>query len=53
MKLNAVQVGLRAKSYRALCALLEEPVKGGDSKKAQLKDWGRYFLWEKQAMLLS
>ncbi|MBR5537771.1 MAG: hypothetical protein IKU58_07720 [Clostridia bacterium] len=48
MKLSAVQVGLRVKSYRALCALLEEQVKGGDSKKAQLKEWERYFLWEQQ-----
>lgn len=48
MKLSAVQVGLRVKSYRALCALLEEKVKGGDSKKAQLKEWERYFLWEQQ-----
>lgn len=48
MKLSAVQVGLRLKSYRELCTLLEEPVKGGDSKKAQLKEWGRYFSYEQQ-----
>ena len=31
-----------------MCRILNEQVCGGDSKKAQLKEWARYFLWEKR-----
>lgn len=37
------------KSYRAMCNLLDEPIKnGGDSKQAQLKEWARYFKWHNE-----
>lgn len=35
------------KNYRELCELLGEEIKTSDSKKAQLKRWSRYFLWDK------
>ena len=34
-------------TYKALCALLEQPVYGGDQKKSQLKEFSRYFEFEK------
>lgn len=34
------------KSYRAMCELLDEKATDGNSKKAQLKEWKRYFNWE-------
>ena len=35
--------GMVVKNYGEMCKLLGEDVKGGDSKKAQLKEWERYF----------
>ena len=34
-------------TYKKLCEVLEEKIKGGDSKKKQLDDWNRYFEYEK------
>ena len=34
-------------TYKRLCEILEEKTKGGDSKKKQLEDWFRYFVYEK------
>lgn len=43
-----LKVGQVVKNYKELCALLEEEFKqGGDSRKAQLKEFARYFEWEK------
>ena len=39
--------GIRVANYKELCKLLEEPVKAGNSKKAQLKDFEKYFAYEK------
>lgn len=36
------------KNYRELCELLGEEIKTSSSKKAQLKRWSRYFLWDKK-----
>ena len=42
-----LKIGSEIKNYKTLCTLLEEPIKNGDSKKAQLKNWARYFEFEK------
>ena len=45
---SRLQVGQTVKNYKELCALLGEEFKqGGDSRKAQLKEFARYFEWEK------
>lgn len=45
---SRLQVGRVVKNYKELCALLGEEFKqGGDSRKAQLKEFARYFEWEK------
>lgn len=44
---SRLQVGQVIKNYKELCALLGEKEHGGDSRKAQLKEFARYFEWEK------
>lgn len=39
--------GLEIKNYRALCELVGEEPKTGNGKKAQLKEWERFFAVEK------
>mgnify|MGYP000031295882 CR=1 FL=1 len=39
--------GLEVKNYRALCELVGEEPKTGNGKKAQLKEWDRFFAVEK------
>lgn len=41
-------VGQEIKGYRQLCELLDEQPTTGCSKTAQLKEWRRYFDWEKR-----
>ncbi len=48
MNLNNLSVGLRLKSYKALCELLEEPVHAGNSKVAHLKEFERYFSYVRE-----
>ena len=36
------------KNYKVLCNILEEKIRGGNSKQIQLKEWQRYFAWEKE-----
>jgi hypothetical protein len=43
MKLSNIHNGLIVKNYKEMCSLLSEPVLSGNSKKAQLKEWERYF----------
>ncbi len=45
---SKLELGMVVKNYREMCKILGEEVCGGDSKKAQLKEWARYFLWEKK-----
>ena len=45
-KLSQLQIWEYYK-YSELCALLGEPEKQGNSKKAQEKEWARYFEFEK------
>ena len=45
---NNLYVGLVIKNYKLLCHLLNEEEKKANSKKAQEKEWRRFFDWEKQ-----
>lgn len=45
---SGLELGMVVKNYKEMCRILNEQVCGGDSKKAQLKEWARYFLWEKK-----
>lgn len=45
---SGLELGMVVKNYREMCRILNEQICGGDSKKAQLKEWARYFLWEKK-----
>lgn len=36
-------IGWRIKNYKVLCELLDEKIKTSNSKKAQIKNWQRYF----------
>ncbi|PKM72149.1 MAG: hypothetical protein CVU91_10490 [Firmicutes bacterium HGW-Firmicutes-16] len=42
-----IEAGQVFKNYRLLCAELGEPIKEGDSKKAQLKEFHRFFDFER------
>lgn len=44
---SKLEIGMTVKNYKELCELLDQPIKAGDSKKAQLKDFKCYFDWEK------
>lgn len=48
VKVSTLIIGEVFKNYKELCLFLGEEVLEGNSKKAQLKEWGRYFLWEKK-----
>jgi hypothetical protein len=49
MNLDNLQIGQEIKNYKELCKLLEEPTKdGGKAKEYQLKDFQRYFGFEKE-----
>ena len=47
INVSNISVGQTFKNYKELCNALGEQVKGGDAKKAQLKNWERYFDYEK------
>lgn len=40
--------GMTVKNYKELCTLLGQPVLNGNAKKSQLREWERYFEYEKQ-----
>lgn len=48
MKIDNLKEGMIIKNYKEMCKILDEPMKTGNSKKAQLKEWQRYFSYEKQ-----
>jgi hypothetical protein len=48
MDISNIHVGMIIKNYKQLCSLLNEPIKTGDSKKAQLKEWSRHFSYLKE-----
>lgn len=45
---SVLKSGIVVKNYKEMCRILGEEICGGDSRKAQLKEWGRYFAWEKK-----
>lgn len=40
-------IGMTIKNYKELCTILNEGTKTGKAKQLQLKNWKRYFDWEK------
>lgn len=48
MKIENISEGQIIRNYKALCSELEVPIEAGNSKKAQLKEWERYFSYVKQ-----
>lgn len=47
MDITNLKPGDIISDYKELCTLVQEEIKGGDSKKAQLKEFERYFQYEK------
>lgn len=48
MEVRNLKAQTYVKNYKEMCKLLAEPEKGGKSKALQLKEWSRFFLFEKQ-----
>lgn len=49
MKIENLKVGQIIKNYKEMCVLLDEEITtGGNKKKAQHKEWERYFKYHKQ-----
>lgn len=48
MNIENLANGLIIKNYKELCLLVNEPIKTGKSKQLQLKEYERYFNYEKQ-----
>lgn len=44
---SVLQVGQQIKNYKELCLLLNQPEYGGTQKKNQLKEFERFFIYEK------
>ena len=44
---SVLKSGIVVKNYKEMCSILGEEICDGNSRKAQLKEWGRYFAWEK------
>lgn len=47
MNLFDLHAGSTIPNYKKLCELLQESIKDGNGKKAQLKEWERFFSWER------
>lgn len=47
MNTEKIKSGDVVKNYKELCSLIEEEIKDGNSKKLQLKEFERYFQYEK------
>lgn len=48
MDLDNIKSNMVVKNYKEMCLILGEKTTDGNSKKAQLKEWERYFDYEKQ-----
>lgn len=46
--ISRIESGIVVKNYKEMCETLGEEICDGNSKKAQLKEWSRYFAWEKK-----
>ncbi len=44
---STLVIGMVIKNYKELCTILNEETKTGKAKQLQLKNWKRYFDWEK------
>lgn len=44
---STLAIGMIIKNYKELCMILNEEIKTGKAKQLQLKNWKRYFDWEK------
>ena len=47
-KIKELYVGQKFANYRRLCEFLGEEIRCGQSKKCQLKDWARYFCFDRE-----
>lgn len=47
MDVNKLSLNQQFDNYKKLCEYLNEPIKSGASKKAQIKEWERYVRFEK------
>lgn len=45
---SGFEIGMVVKNYKEMCKMLGVEICEGNSKKAQLKEWARYLLWEKK-----
>ena len=43
---SSLHSGMVVKNYEEMCRLLNQDIMAGNSKKAQLEQWRRYFDWE-------
>lgn len=50
MNIENLKEGMIVKNYKTLCNLLDVEVKGGNSKKAQLLEFERFFSYEKEGV---
>lgn len=46
--ISGLELGMVVRNYKEMCKILGQEICDGNSKKAQLKEWARYFLWEKK-----
>lgn len=46
-QLQNIEIGKTYKNYKNMCDVLQEPIKNGKSKTYQMKEWKRYFNFEK------
>lgn len=44
---DQLEIGMVVKNYKVLCELLEQETKTGKSRQLQIKDFSRYFEWQK------
>lgn len=48
LNIHNIEIGATIKNYKEMCNLLDEPVKTGCSKQAQMKNWERFFKFRKE-----
>lgn len=46
--ISRLESGMVVRNYKEMCEMLNGEICEGNSKKAQLKEWSRYFAWEKK-----
>lgn len=48
INISRLESGMVVRNYKEMCEMLNGEICEGNSKKAQLKEWSRYFAWEKK-----